>query len=64
MCEYSALEEGLEFLRHMLWKVLAFLPAKIFEAAQVFLNDFVEKCVFGATPNVAGVVPREGCLPM
>ena len=64
VCEYSALEEGLEFLGDMLWKVLSLLAAKILEAAQVFLHDFVEQCAFGAAPLVAGIVPREGCLPV
>jgi hypothetical protein len=62
--QHSALEEGLEFFRHMQWKVFALFAAKIFEAAQVFLHDFVEECAFGAAPDIASIVPRKGCLPV
>jgi hypothetical protein len=64
VCQYAALEKSLEFLRHMLWKMFTLLTAEVFEASQVFLHDFVEQGAFGAAPDVAGIVPRKGCLPM
>ncbi len=44
--------------------MLALFATKSFEAAQIFLYDFVEECAFGAAPDVAGIVPHKGCLPV
>jgi hypothetical protein len=62
VCEYAALEKGLEFFGHVLWKMFAFSRAQVLEASQVFLHDFVEECGFRTSTNVSGVIPREGCL--
>ncbi len=64
VCEHAAFEEGLEFLRHMLWKMFALFTTQVLEAPQAFLNDFVEESGFGAAANVAGIVPRKGRLPV
>ena len=44
--------------------MLALFATESFEAAQIFLCDFVEECAFGAAPDVAGIVPHKGCLPV
>lgn len=61
--EDAAFEESFEFGADMLGKVLSFECAQVLEASQVFLHDFVEGGVFGAAPDVAGIVPRKGGLP-
>ena len=61
---YAARKEGLEFFRHMSRQVLSLFATEVLETSQVFLNDFVEECAFGATPLVASIVPRKGRLPM
>ena len=64
VCQHSAFEKGLEFFRHMKWKMLALLATQVIEASQIFLYDFVEQCGFRAAPDVASVVPRKCRLPV
>lgn len=44
--------------------MLALFATEVLKAPEVFLNDFVEQCAFGAAPNVSSIVPRKGSLPV